>query len=283
MAHDGARSAMTVAEMAQTSPFPIAPSERVEQRNLSVTATIKLVEDEARQLSAAVGENAEVAADAIDLHAASDDEWEVILYFHEADEHRRTTVAGIATRIAGRPAAVEWRELVDTDWVRRSQEALPAVRVGRVLVYPAHHRDQVRENDIGILIEAGQAFGTGHHASTRGCLLAIQWVLKSRRVRSALDIGTGTGGLAIALARHGIAVVATDIDPIAVRVARENARLNRVVAHVDVRATPSLSRILPQAPTPSAGYDLVVANILMEPLLALAPAIRSAVAPGSMV
>jgi ribosomal protein L11 methyltransferase len=166
--------------------------------------------------------------------------------------------------------------------VKRSQDALPAVRAGRVLVYGRHARERVRENDIAIAIEAGQAFGTGHHATTRGCLLAIDDLLKRGRPRCALDIGTGTGVLAIALARRGVPVLATDIDPIAVRIARENARANGVAERVAVRLMPRHPRLLP-AMRPHGGYDLVVANILMEPLVTLAPAIRRAVAPGGAV
>ena len=105
MPDDSATSGATVAEMAQTSAFPMAPSWSTE---LPVTATITLAEDEALELSAAVGETAEVAADAIDLHAVSDTEWEVILYFHEADKHRRTAVAGSSAHPAprGRDRAV---------------------------------------------------------------------------------------------------------------------------------------------------------------------------------
>jgi ribosomal protein L11 methyltransferase len=166
--------------------------------------------------------------------------------------------------------------------VKRSQEALPRIRAGRFLVYGAHIRDQVRPNDIAIHIEAGLAFGTGHHATTRGCLLAIEATLKARRPRSALDVGTGSGVLAIALARHGIPVVATDIDPVAVRIADENARLNGVATGVSVGPMPAIPRQLP-AYRPSGGYDLVVANILLGPLLTLAPAIARAVSAGGTV
>jgi ribosomal protein L11 methyltransferase len=165
--------------------------------------------------------------------------------------------------------------------VRRSQHALPAVRAGRVVVHGGHARGQARPNDLAILIEAGQAFGTGHHATTRGCLLAIAAVARSHRVRSALDVGTGSGVLAIALAKRGVSVLATDIDPIAARIARANARLNGVAARVAVRLMPHAPSRLP--PSRLAPYDLVVANILLEPLLKLAPAIARQTAAGGSV
>jgi ribosomal protein L11 methyltransferase len=249
---------------------------------LAVTASLTLGEQQARKLAAAAAEDSALRADAVDLHERSVGVWDVVIYLGGADDARRKAVAEIIGGLTGEPAAVEWRELVETDWVRRSQEALPAVRVGRVLVYPAHHTDQVRENDVAILIEAGQAFGTGHHATTQGCLRAIQWSLRSHPVRSALDIGTGSGVLAIAIARHAIPVVATDIDPVAVRLAQGNARMNRVAAWIDVRLTPAIPHHLHAGRQPG-GYDLVVANILMEPLLALAPAIRDASAAGGVV
>src|SRR6185295_15929098 len=229
---------------------------------------------------AALESDVALRVDAIDLHEASADAWEVVVYLARADRAQQDRLAAIVRDAAGHVRMPEWSQLAETDWVRRSQEALPSVRIGRVLVYGAHQRRDVRENDVAIQVEAGQAFGTGHHASTQGSLRAIERVLCERRVRSALDIGTGTGVLAIALARHGVPVVATDIDPIAVRLASDNARQNRVAARVDVRATRPLPRFLPRE---RGGYDLIVANIVMGPLLALAPAIRRATAAGGVV
>ena len=139
----------------------------------------------------------------------------------------------------------------------------------------------VRPNDIGIEIEAGQAFGTGHHGTTAGCLLAIEREAKARPIRNALDVGTGSGVLAIALARLAKArVLASDIDPVATRVAAENVRLNGVAGFVRCITAVGLAG---RAFAGSAPYDLVVANILAGPLAALAPAIRRAVAPGGTV
>ena len=119
--------------------------------------------------------------------------------------------------------------LTQQDWIKTSLEGLKPVRAGRVLVHGSHDREQRRPNDLTIEIEAALAFGTGHHGTTKGCLLAFVDELKQRRPRHVLDVGTGTGILAFAAAKIlKSRVVAGDIDPEAVRVARENARLNGI-------------------------------------------------------
>ena len=119
--------------------------------------------------------------------------------------------------------------LTQQDWIKASLEGLKPVRAGRVLVHGSHDREQRRPNDLAIEIEAALAFGTGHHGTTKSCLLAFIDELKQRRPRRVLDVGTGTGILAFAAAKTlKRRVVAGDIDPEAVRVARENARLNGI-------------------------------------------------------
>lgn len=168
--------------------------------------------------------------------------------------------------------------LPDIDWVTRSLEGLKPVRAGRFLVHGSHDRDKRRIGDLAIEIEAGLAFGTGHHGTTAGCLEMIARVVRRERPRNALDLGTGSAVLAIALAKLAhIPVLATDIDPIATKVAAENARLNQVGAYVETaRATgfghPIFGRRAP--------FDLIVANILARPLMRLAPAMRAHVTLG---
>ena len=170
-------------------------------------------------------------------------------------------------------------ELVpDTDWIAKSLEGLAPVQAGRFFVYGEHDSNKIPAGAIPIRIDAGQAFGTGHHATTTACLEYISELCATRKPRHPLDIGTGTGVLAIALARlAGIKVLASDIDPVATKVARDNARLNGVGGRVSaVTASgfghPSLSAHAP--------YDLILANILASPLVALAPAFAKHLMPG---
>jgi len=175
-------------------------------------------------------------------------------------------------------AEVGREELDDRDWVAVSLEGLKPVRAGRVLVHGAHDRGAVRIGDIGIEIEAGLAFGTGHHGTTSGCLEVIQKVLRRERPRNALDLGTGSGVLAIALARLApMRVLATDIDPVAVKVTKDNARLNGVFGRIAAETAPGFHHPVFAANAP---FDLIVANILARPLMQLAPEMAQRLAPG---
>ncbi len=153
------------------------------------------------------------------------------------------------------------------DWVRASLDGLKPVRAGRFLVHGSHDREAVRINDIAIEIEAGLAFGTGHHGTTAGCLLAIDTELKRARPAHVLDIGTGTGVLALAVAKRlKQRVVAGDIDAIAVEVTRDNAVLNRAPGLLDLYVGAGVR----YAKANRAGhFDLVIANILARPLMRL--------------
>jgi ribosomal protein L11 methyltransferase len=183
------------------------------------------------------------------------------------------------SRIAGREITVE--PLPNQDWIKLSQEGLPPVRAGRFFVYGAHDAGTVPHGVIPIRIEAGLAFGTGHHETTALCLSVLSDLARERSFRNVLDLGTGTGLLAIGAAKlWKRTVLASDIDPVAVEVARDNAVANAtgpliraVVA--DGLANPVLSRAAP--------YDLVIANILAGPLTRLAPDIIRVLAPGAML
>jgi ribosomal protein L11 methyltransferase len=161
--------------------------------------------------------------------------------------------------------------LEQKDWVKSSLEGLKPVRAGRIFVHGSHDREQRRPSDIAIEIEAGLAFGTGHHGTTLGCLLAFADELKMRTPRHVLDVGTGTGILAFAAAKIlKRPVVAGDIDPEAVRVARENARLNGIGAWMKLYVGPGIRHVEADRP---GHFDLVFANILAKPLRMLAPAL----------
>jgi ribosomal protein L11 methyltransferase len=158
--------------------------------------------------------------------------------------------------------------VAEADWIAQSLAGLKPVRAGRFVVHGAHDRAHVAANAIGIEIEAALAFGTGHHGTTRGCLMALDALAKRRRARRVLDVGTGSGVLAIAAARNfRTGVVASDIDRQAVAAARSNARINRVAGFVTtLRATGTRSGAI----TRRAPYDLIFANILLGPLTRLA-------------
>lgn len=187
--------------------------------------------------------------------------------------------AGWLSRVAGREITVA--PLPDQDWIRLSQEGLPPVRAGRFFVYGAHDAGQVPHGVIPMKIEAGLAFGTGHHETTALCLAALSDIARERGFRNVLDLGTGTGLLAIGAARlWKRPVMASDIDPVAVAVARENAIANGVAPLIqavtaDGLANPALARRAP--------YDLIVANILAGPLTRLAPSILKALQPGAVL
>ena len=204
--------------------------------------------------------------------------WLVEVYFGRApDQENVRALIAVATDPELAAAAV-FDDVQTRDWVAASLEGLEAVREGRFVIHGSHGRHRVEVGDIGIEIEAALAFGTGHHGTTRGCLRAFNNVSRRRRPRHVLDVGTGTGVLAIAAARRfRMSVAAGDIDPVAVAAARDNARRNRAGMFVrPVRAVGVAHRRLQgQAP-----YDLVFANILARPLRALAPALHKIMSPG---
>jgi ribosomal protein L11 methyltransferase len=187
--------------------------------------------------------------------------------------------AGYLTRIAGRQISVA--PLPDQDWIRLSQEGLPPVRAGRFFVYGAHDAGTVPHGVIPIKIEAGLAFGTGHHETTALCLSLLSRVARAREFRKVLDLGCGTGLLAIGAAKlWKKPVLASDIDPVAVEVAQGNARANGVAPLVRaIRADGLVHPVLAQA----APFDLLIANILASPLTRLAPAIMRSLAPGAIL
>ena len=176
------------------------------------------------------------------------------------------------------PVSVAIGPLPDTDWVRESLAGLAPVVAGRLFVHGSHDRDTRPATAISLEIDAGLAFCTGHHHTTRGCLLALQEALKTITPVNILDVGCGSGVLAIAAARLTRApAIASDIDPEAVTVARANAELNGVSPLVRCIVAPGLGHMDIRKTGP---YGLVFANILAMPLVHLANDLSLAVAPG---
>jgi ribosomal protein L11 methyltransferase len=207
--------------------------------------------------------------------------WDVTVHFAEPpDQASIRELVGIA---AGGEVAkdISFDTVEAKDWVKATLEELVPVRAGRFIVHGAHDRARVPANKLGIEIEAALAFGTGHHGTTRGCLLLLDHVLKARRPKRVLDLGTGTGVLVIAAAKalHG-KVLASDIDPLSVRVARDNARLNNTGNLVQtIRATGfSAPQFAKHGP-----FDLVLANILANPLRQMATPMAEHLAPSALV
>jgi ribosomal protein L11 methyltransferase len=175
--------------------------------------------------------------------------------------------------------ALRIEPLPDRNWVAEAEALRGAVRVGRLLVHGAHDRHRLARHRCKIEIDASLAFGTAHHASTKGCLVALDRLLKARRPKTVLDIGTGSGILAIAAAKLlNAAVLAGDNDPVAVAIATENARKNGVAAHIRVVRAEDLSHPLLRR----ARVDLLFANLVLRPLLALAPDFARAVHAGGV-
>lgn len=198
--------------------------------------------------------------------------WAVEIYF--AEEPDEQSIRDLIAAVSDEETAqhVQFSQIAKQDWVQNALSGLKPVRAGRILVHGAHDRAHKRPNDISVEIEAALAFGTGHHGTTLGCLRALDQILKRRRPRQILDVGTGTGVLAIAAARLlRQAVASGDIDPVAVDTARVNAQRNGAGAFV----RPVLAAGL-RHPRLIGQYDLIFANILAKPLRLLAPAIAQA-------
>lgn len=172
-------------------------------------------------------------------------------------------------------------EIGQRDWVVESLKGLKPVRAGRFFVHGAHDRQLRPAGAIALEVEAAAAFGTGHHETTKGCLLLLDDLAKRRRFRHPLDLGCGTGVLAMAAAsRWRVPVLATDIDPMAIRVARETVANNGLSHLVHCAVADGLEH---GAIRQGAPFDLVMANILARPLLRLAPAISRAAPRATLV
>jgi ribosomal protein L11 methyltransferase len=264
----------------------------------TVVARLSADQAEAHRIARLLDDAFDAAAVASALYEEPDGRWSLAFHFRDLPEP-----AAVRSRIAAAAGAAiadafVFETIESRDWLRASLEGLTPVEAGRFVVHTAHYRDAVRPNRIGIEIEAALAFGTGHHGSTRGCLLALDAVAKRqkrrRKDRSAvrppraggrkcevLDVGTGSGVLAIAAAKalHR-RVLASDIDARAVAAARENARRNAVRPMIEVILAGGVATQRFRAARP---FALILANILLAPLQRMATPLSALAAPGGTI
>jgi ribosomal protein L11 methyltransferase len=200
---------------------------------------------------------------------------------HYLEEPSRKRLIQLIDGVAGEEdlGVLRIEPLPPKNWVAEAESLRGPVRAGRFLVHGRHDRGKVPPGRFTLEIDAGLAFGTAHHATTRGCLIALDRLLKRGRPAGVLDIGTGTGILAIAAAKApGGPVVASDMDPVSVAVAAENASRNGVRSRVLVVKAEGLAHPALR----HAKADLLFANLLLRPLLELAPAFARALRPGGI-
>jgi ribosomal protein L11 methyltransferase len=217
--------------------------------------------------------------EAPDTSGSNHGPWAVEAYFGALPNEANVRALVTAAAGAAVARAATFGRVDERDWVAASLEGLKPVRAGRFLVHGAHGRGAIKANDVAIEIEAALAFGTGHHGSTRGCLRMLDLVARKRRPRAILDLGTGSGVLAIAAAKlFKRKIHAGDIDPVCVKMASANAKRNRVAGFVrPVLAIGAAHPLLRQG----APYDLVLANILARLLRDLAPQIARLTSPSA--
>jgi ribosomal protein L11 methyltransferase len=209
---------------------------------------------------------------------ADGDHWRVTGYADrppsQASLAAALAIAAAASGIA--PPNPLVAQLAERDWLAENRRSFPALSVGRFYVYRSHHARPPADGRVAIRLDAGVAFGSGTHASTQGCLLALDRLARKTRPRAILDLGTGSGILAIAAAKAWPArVLATDIDAAAVRVATLNAAANGVAGRIEARAGAGFAPVAKHR-----RFDLILANIHLGPLAAMAAQVAAHVAWG---
>jgi len=279
-------------------------SNKLRSRGATVVARLETTEQNAYRIADRITECFPAEDVAVNLTDAGGGRWQVAVHFSTAVEKSAVRAAVADAAGAKSAQALRFHRLRATDWAGESLAGLAPVAAGCFIIHGAHDRARIPANRIGIEIEAALAFGTGHHGTTRGCLLALDRILKAiskpkpaprhpevgatsaftrghLRARAnwrILDVGTGTGVLAIAAARSLHArVLATDIDAGAVAVARANARLNQAAPLIEFVNADGVGAYSVRRRAP---FDLVFANILLGPLQRMAPPLRRLLAPG---
>lgn len=231
---------------------------------------------EAYRLAGALTDLMSPPPDALSIFESADQGWQIDAYFDAAPPQGETAYANAVFDLSDvAPSPVTWAPVPDENWVALSQAALPPVETHRFVIHGSHDRDAIGRRRNAIEIDAGEAFGTAHHATTFGCLEALHFLAPKCAPASILDLGTGSGVLAIAAARiwpHA-QIVASDLDRDAVTVAARNVRHNEAARAVRILAADGVPD---KGRCANARFDLVIANILAGPLCRLAPSIRRA-------
>lgn len=267
--------------------FPASPARFNDLSDLDMPARriiLRLADrDRAHTLAGAIQNLIDPPPQALTLFEDAGAGWRIDAYYDDppiADALRRD-LAALLDIDPAEAGEIALEDVPDLNWVALSQAALPPVHAGRFTVHGSHDRARVPQGPGAILIEAGEAFGTAHHATTFGCLLAIDRLTRARGFGNVLDLGCGSGVLAIAVRRalpHA-RIMATDLDAPSIAVARENARINRCAGAIDFHVAAGLDH----ARLRNLRFDLVVANILADPLVRLARDLARAVAPGGIL
>jgi len=246
---------------------------------MTLKATLVAAFPEARRISNFLERDLADQGVAVSLDERPDGLWSVDAYFETGMPSDLASAIRDRLGADGFGALLAVEELAEADWVAVSQEALKPVSAGRFLIHGGHDRTRLPAGRIRIEIDAAQAFGTGHHPTTAGCLIAIDQLTRRRQLHNPLDLGTGSGVLAIAIAKLlRIPVLATDVDPVAIAIAAGNASANGVAHFVrtKVGGGPAHPAIRQRAP-----FDLVVANIHAGPLIRMAPQVARILASGA--
>lgn len=205
--------------------------------------------------------------------------WKIEAFFESKPDLGRLAplVFAVAKELGCGVPALDVEEIAERDWLAENQASFPPLRIGRFFVHGSHVTEKPPAGAWRVGLDASIAFGSGEHATTKGCLAAIEALAKKRRLGRVLDIGTGSGILSIGALRAGARkALASDIDPPSVTLARENMQANGVAARATVKLAAGLAKLGPTR----GRFDLVLANILARPLTMLATPLSRAVAPG---
>ncbi len=235
-------------------------------------------EKKATNTIASLLENSEPAPLSVSHFEASDKNWHSTAIYDfepnlkQIEQHIQTSL-----ELSPDTFQLELKQVENKDWVAHVQSNLSPVEAGRFFIFGSHDKDQAKDQPFAIQINAAQAFGTAHHGTTKGCLIAIDQCAQSLNPKTILDLGTGTGILAIAANQMWpeAKIIASDIDPIAIKVAQDNSELNQANQNIDCICADGLTD---ETISNSAPYDLIIANILAKPLLTMAKGINQALA-----